>query len=385
MRFTSVRGRRPMRGSVKVAAAAARRSASRAEAGLRESFGKRKPGSAYRFSATSHRYICSVGSGAKYAASAYASFSFQRLTKLSWQALHLRLIPRKTCALFCAACIHGVTAALVSPRQFTPTRKPSGSVGAPGLSSFVTSSSYRTFVFNAGNNQSVMLLRPAVSEKYVTPSSLRSRSFQNDIQCSAYCSIVGEQGGNECRALVRGTVIDETLELVGCRQQSPDVEIRSARKERVGHRRRLGGLPGDEVLGHEPIERRGPRRPQNRRDRGAGQRERRFPRLRCGWRRRGRAGPLIDPPPDERHLRRCQRILILRHLRLDPAGESMNEEAPRAVARPNHRTVASAVQCVSICLERQPALSLVLAVTFETAVGDDRLHLPLEIDQRGTR
>src|SRR5688500_3700081 len=31
-----------------------------------------------------------------------------------------------------------------------------------------------------------MLFRPAVSEKYVTPSSLRRTSFQNDIQCSAY-------------------------------------------------------------------------------------------------------------------------------------------------------------------------------------------------------
>ena len=31
-----------------------------------------------------------------------------------------------------------------------------------------------------------MLLRPAVSEKYVTPSSFRSRSFQNEIQWSAY-------------------------------------------------------------------------------------------------------------------------------------------------------------------------------------------------------
>ena len=258
MRFTSVRGRRPMRGSVKVAAAAARRSASRAEAGLRDSSGKRKPGSAYRLSATSHRYICSVGSGEKYAASAYASFSFHRLTKLSWHALHFKLIPRKTWALFCAACIHGVTAALVSPRQFTPTRKPSGSVGAPGLSSFVTSSSYRTFAFNAGNNHSVMLLRPAVSEKYVTPSSLRSRSFQNDIQCSAYLLIVGEQGGDERRALVRGAVVDETLELLGCRQQSPHVEIHTARKERVGYRCRLGGLPGDEIIGYEPIERRGP-------------------------------------------------------------------------------------------------------------------------------
>ena len=62
-----------------------------------------------------------------------ASFSFHLLTKLSWQALHFRLTPKKTCAVFCEACIQGVTAALVSPRQFTPTRKPSGSVASVGL------------------------------------------------------------------------------------------------------------------------------------------------------------------------------------------------------------------------------------------------------------
>ena len=48
-----------------------------------------------------------------------------------------------------------------------------------------------------------MLLRPALSEKYVTPSSLRSRSFQNEIQCSAYFAIVGEQRRHERFALAR--------------------------------------------------------------------------------------------------------------------------------------------------------------------------------------
>ena len=91
-------------------------------------------------------YSCSFGSGAKYAASAYASFSFHLLTKLSWHALHFRLMPRNTCAVFCDACIHGVTAALVSPRQFTPTRNPSGSPGAAGFSSFVTNWSYGRLV-----------------------------------------------------------------------------------------------------------------------------------------------------------------------------------------------------------------------------------------------
>src|SRR5690349_12592261 len=108
MRFTSVRGIRPMRRSVKMDAAAARRSASDGVAGLRVNPGNRKSGSANRLSATSQRYIWSVGSGEKYAASEYASFNFHLLTKLSWQALHLRLIPRKICAVFCDACIQGV-------------------------------------------------------------------------------------------------------------------------------------------------------------------------------------------------------------------------------------------------------------------------------------
>ena len=129
-RLTSVRGSRPLRGSVKIAAAAARRSASELDGGARLSSGKRNAGSAYSSCATSHRYSCSLGLGREEAASAYASFSFHLLTKLSWQALHFRLIPRNTCAVFCDACIHGVTAALVSPRQFTPTRNPSGSAGA---------------------------------------------------------------------------------------------------------------------------------------------------------------------------------------------------------------------------------------------------------------
>src|SRR5262249_34318061 len=127
--------------------------------------GKRNAGDAYRFCAMSQRYSCSDGSGEKYAASEYASFSFHLLTKLSWHALHFRLTPRNTCAVFCDACIHGVTAADVSPRQFTPMRNPSGSPGPAGSISARTTRSYGRFVSSAGSSHSVMLLRPAVSEK----------------------------------------------------------------------------------------------------------------------------------------------------------------------------------------------------------------------------
>ena len=56
---------------------------------------------------TSHR-TSSKGFSENMLARPYVSRNFQRLIKLSWQAAHFMLIPRKTCAAFCAACIGGV-------------------------------------------------------------------------------------------------------------------------------------------------------------------------------------------------------------------------------------------------------------------------------------
>ena len=53
--------------------------------------------------------------------------------------------------MFCDACIHGITAALVSPRQLTPMRKPSGSPGCAGLSSFATNWSYGLLATSDGH------------------------------------------------------------------------------------------------------------------------------------------------------------------------------------------------------------------------------------------
>ena len=58
--------------------------------------------------------------------------------KLSWHELHFRFTPRNTCALFCAACITGVWLALISPRQLTPRRKPSGALSPTGFRSSAT-------------------------------------------------------------------------------------------------------------------------------------------------------------------------------------------------------------------------------------------------------
>src|SRR5258708_30300403 len=115
----------------------------------------------------SQRYSCNFGSGEKYAASPYASFSFHLLTKLLWQALHLKFTPRNAWAVFWEACIDGVTAADVSPRQFTPIRKPSGSPGSVGFRNFATKRSYGRLSGRAGISQLLMLLRPFRSEKYV--------------------------------------------------------------------------------------------------------------------------------------------------------------------------------------------------------------------------
>src|SRR3954471_13093165 len=112
----------------------------------------------------SHRYSCSRPSGEKKLASAYASFSFHLLMKLSWHELHARLSPMKICEVFCAACIAGVMLAFTTPRQLTPMTNPSGSSGAVGFSSFSTIRLYGMLAVSADDSQGVMLFRDDVSE-----------------------------------------------------------------------------------------------------------------------------------------------------------------------------------------------------------------------------
>ncbi len=137
-----------------------------------------------------------------------------------------------------------------------------------------------------------MLLRPAVSEKYVTPSSLRSRSFQNEIQCSAYFLVVGEQRPRRALALSRGAIREESLQLLGRRQQAPHVEIDAAREQRVGDGRRLRDLAARQVGRDESIERRLPFAQTVAGIGGARKRERSFPGLR---RRRATSGVARAP------------------------------------------------------------------------------------------
>ena len=282
-----MRGSRPLRGSVKIAAAAARRSASELDAGARASSGNRNAGSAYFSCATSQRYSCSFGSGEKYAASEYASFSFHLLTKLSWQELHLRLMPRKTCAVFCDACIHGVTAALVSPRQFTPIRKPSGSPGAVGLSSFVTNWSYGRLDVERGR-QPVRDALAAGGLGEIGHAVLVAQQIvpERDPVLGVLLDCRRAAPATSALALGGAAVGEEGLQLLRRRQQAPDVEIHAPREQRVGDRRGSVALRAAEIRRDEAIERRVPRPARTRpAPRGRVERQRRFPRRR---RRRGR-------------------------------------------------------------------------------------------------
>ena len=47
--------------------------------------------------------------------------------KLSWHDAHLRLMPRKTCAVFCAACTGGTWLAFTTPRHTIPLMNPADS------------------------------------------------------------------------------------------------------------------------------------------------------------------------------------------------------------------------------------------------------------------
>ena len=63
----------------------------------------------------------------------------------------------------------------------------------------------------------------------------------------------------------------------------------------------------------------------------------------------------------------------------------MDEQAAGAVARPDDRAVATAVEHVGVGRERQAALALVLAVALEAGGVEDGLDLPLVVDARARR
>ena len=316
-----------MRRSVKMAAAAARRSASDDDAGVRVSSGNRKPGSANRLSATSQRYICSFGSGAKYAASEYASFSFHLLTKLSWQALHFRLMPRKTWAVFCDACIHGVTAALVSPRQFTPTRNPSGSAGVlrieqPRDELIVRQVALQRREQPVADALAAGGLREVGHAVFVAQQIVPERH-----PVLGVLLIVGEQRRRRAPRVCR--VRDRRESAAVVLVSAADPRRRGTRGARTSRRKRAPARALSRAARYFATSRssgasqsaRSPRAPPavvNASGASQG----------CGAARGGWRPPraLIDPPANQRDLARRQRILVLRHLRLDRSGQPVDHE-----------------------------------------------------------
>jgi hypothetical protein len=64
---------------------------------------------------------------------------------------------------------------------------------------------------------------------------------------------------------------------------------------------------------------------------------------------------------------------------------AMDQEARGGVSGAHHGSVLAALEDVPVGCERQAAFALVLAVTLEAALREDRLDLLLEINARGRR
>ena len=194
--------------------------------------------------------------------------------------------------------------------------------------------------------------------------------------------VVVEQPGHERLALARASIGEERFQLVWRRQETPDVEIDASRKLRVRDHSRFRHAAIGQVSRDEPIERPRPVFPDRRGNCGPRQRQRRFPgvgrRLRC----RRLPGTLIDPRANYGDFAVGQRLFVLRHLRLDFSGQPMDHQAVGAVPGPDDGAVATAVERIRIRREGEPALSLVLAMAFQTPLRQDRLHLTLVVDKR---
>ena len=194
--------------------------------------------------------------------------------------------------------------------------------------------------------------------------------------------VVRQQPRDQSIALVGRAVGNERAKVVGRGQQAPDVQVGPSRERRIRHERRLRHARLREIRGDEPIGRPAPSGPDGRRQRRRLEREWRLPG--CGRRRGGgrRSRALIDPPLQEGDLLVAQRQFVERHAIPDNAFDPLDHHAARRAARPHHRAVFSAVEHVAVRGERQATLALVLAVTLETVLGEDRPNVALVIDHR---
>src|SRR4029078_8485168 len=110
--------------------------------------------------------------------------------------------------------------------------------------------------------------------------------------------------------------------------------------------------------------------------------ERSFPWLRGGRGGRMLARALVDPPAEERDLRRREGVLVLGHLWSDASKDALHDQSLRALAGPDRGAIAAAIGCAAVGRQREAALALLRAMAFETLGFEKRADLALEIDPR---
>ena len=84
--------------------------------------------------------------------------------KLSWQELHFRLMPRKICAVFCAACMRGRLAGVDRAAPVDADQEAAGIAGSAGLSSLRDELVVRQIGLERVQQPRSDALAPAVSE-----------------------------------------------------------------------------------------------------------------------------------------------------------------------------------------------------------------------------
>jgi hypothetical protein len=93
---------------------------------------------------------------------------------------------------------------------------------------------------------------------------LRSRSFQNEIQCSVYFALSSSRRLTRAARLFGWRSATNACRSEGG-QESPEIEVGAPRRRRVADERRFGDAVVVQIRCDEPIDRIGPLRPGDRR------------------------------------------------------------------------------------------------------------------------
>jgi hypothetical protein len=143
-------------------------------------------------------------------------------------------MPRKIWAELAAAWIQGIWLAEESPRQLTPVRNPSGSSGRVGFRSWPRNWFTREiclerafqpfadgFAISTVGSEGVFVAQEIVPEGKPVAGVVVA---------------MGEQLAHQAGSLIAAAICRELGELLGRRDQSPDIEIDPARIDRIGDR-----------------------------------------------------------------------------------------------------------------------------------------------------